>query len=448
MSAPVASKSTAAKAAIPAATNAELQQLRESAIPRGLATMLPVFTARARNAEMWDVEGKRYIDFASGIAVLNTGHMHPKVTAAVSAQLENFSHTCFQVTPYAAYVRLADRLNKLAPGATPKKTIFLTTGAEAVENAIKVARAYTGRPAVISFAGAFHGRTMMGMALTGKVVPYKTGFGPFPAGIYHAPFPVPYHGVTVADSLRALETLFKADVDPSTVAAMIIEPVQGEGGFYIAPAEFLQALRRICDQHGIVLVIDEIQTGFARTGKMFAIEHSGIEPDIMVTAKSLAGGFPLSAVTGKAKIMDAPAPGGLGGTYAGSPIACAAADAVLDVIEDEGLCERAVIVGRIIADRLKAMAKTNALRSTIGEVRALGAMVAVELVQDGEADKPAADLTKALVQACAKRGLVVLSCGVRGNVIRFLAPLTASEAIVNEGLDILESALTELAVPR
>ena len=445
MSAQPASKSAAAKGAAKS-SNAELQKLRESAIPRGLATMLPVFAARARNAEMWDVEGNRYIDFASGIAVLNTGHMHPKITAAVTAQLENFSHTCFQVTPYENYVRLADRLNKLAPGKTPKKTIFLTTGAEAVENAIKVARAYTGRPAVISFAGAFHGRTMMGMALTGKVVPYKTGFGPFPAGIYHAPFPVPFHGVTVADSLRALETLFKADVDPASVAAMIIEPVQGEGGFYIAPPEFLQALRGICDKHGILLIIDEIQTGFARTGKMFAVEYAGIEPDIMVTAKSLAGGFPLSAVTGKAKFMDAPLPGGLGGTYAGSPIACAAADAVLDVIEEEGLCERANVVGGLIADRLKAMAKTNALRSTIGEVRALGAMVAVELVQDGDADKPAADLTKALVQTCAKKGLVILACGVRGNVIRFLAPLTASEAIVKEGLDILESALTDLAV--
>lgn len=448
MSASVASQKAPAKAAPKKSSNAELQSLRESALPRGLATMLPVFTARARNAEMWDVEGKRYIDFASGIAVLNTGHMHPKVSAAVSAQLENFSHTCFQVTPYEAYVRLADRLNRLMPGSTPKKTIFLTTGAEAVENAIKIARAYTGRPAIISFSGAFHGRTMMGMALTGKVVPYKTGFGPFPASIYHVPFPIAYHGVTEEDSLRALETLFKSDVDPATVAAMIIEPVQGEGGFYIASPKFLQALRRLCDEHGILLVVDEIQTGFARTGKMFAVEHAGIEPDLMTMAKSLAGGFPLSAVTGKAKIMDAPAPGGLGGTYAGSPLACAAADAVLDVIEEEDLCARAVEQGRQIADRLNAMAKTNALKSTIGEVRALGAMVAVELVQNGDAGQPAADLTKALVQECAKKGLIILACGVRGNVIRFLAPLTASETIVSEGLDILESVLRDLAVPR
>jgi 4-aminobutyrate aminotransferase/(S)-3-amino-2-methylpropionate transaminase len=289
---------------------------------------------------------------------------------------------------------------------------------------------------------------MMGMALTGKVVPYKTGFGPFPASIYHVPFPIAYHGVTEEDSLRALETLFKSDVDPATVAAMIIEPVQGEGGFYIASTKFLQALRRLCDEHGILLVVDEIQTGFARTGKMFAVEHAGIEPDLMTMAKSLAGGFPLSAVTGKAKIMDAPAPGGLGGTYAGSPLACAAADAVLDVIEEEDLCARAVEQGRQIADRLNAMAKTNALKSTIGEVRALGAMVAVELVQNGDAGQPAADLTKALVQECAKKGLIILACGVRGNVIRFLAPLTASETIVSEGLDILESVLRDLAVPR
>ncbi len=447
MSASGASQRTAAKAAGKTASNAELQSLRESAIPRGLATSLPVFTARARNAEMWDVEGKRYIDFASGIAVLNTGHLHPKVSAAVSAQLENFSHTCFQVTPYENYVRLADRLNKLMPGSTPKKTIFLSTGAEAVENAVKIARAYTGRSAVISFSGAFHGRTLMGLALTGKVVPYKAGFGPFPAGIYHVPFPVPYHGVSEEDSLRALETLFKADVEPRTVAAMIIEPVQGEGGFYIASPTFLQALRRQCDAHGIVFIVDEIQTGFARTGKMFAIEHAGVEPDIMTTAKSLAGGFPLSAVTGKAEIMDAPAPGGLGGTYAGSPLACAAADAVLDVIEEEGLCARAEVIGRLIADRLHAMAKTNVLKAAIGEVRALGAMVAVELVQNGDVNQPAADLTKALVQACAKKGLVILACGTRGNVIRFLAPLTATDAIVKEGLDIFEGALRELASP-
>lgn len=424
--------------------NAELQTLREQAVPRGLGTMHARFTARAENAELWDEEGKRYIDFASGIAVLNTGHNHPTVMAAVRDQLDNFSHTCFQVTPYESYVRLADRLNNLAPGDTPKKTVFLTTGAEAVENAVKIARAHTGRTAVISFAGGFHGRTMMGMALTGKVVPYKVGFGPFPADIYHLPFPIEYHGVTVEDSLSALETLFKADVDPARVAAMIIEPVQGEGGFYAAPPEFLRALRQLCDDHGIVLIADEIQTGFARTGKMFAVEHAGIEPDLMTVAKSMAGGFPISGVIGKAEIMDAPAPGGLGGTYGGSPMGCAAGLAVLDVIEDEGLVERANEIGELIKGRLNAMKTRNSL-DCIGEVRGLGAMVAMELVEGGDASRPAVELTGKLVQACAERGLILLSCGVRGNVIRFLTPLTASDTLLNEGLDILEETLVELA---
>lgn len=426
-------------------TNSELQGLRESAVPRGVATMLPVFTERAENAEMWDVEGRRYIDFASGIAVLNTGHMHPKVVAGVREQLEKFSHSCFQVTPYETYVRLADRLNRLAPGSTPKKTIFLSTGAEAVENAIKIARAYTRRPGVIAFSGGFHGRTMMGMALTGKVVPYKTGFGPFPGEVFHLPFPVAYLGVTAEMALASLETLFKADIEPGRVAAIIVEPVQGEGGFYVAPPAFLQKLRAICDQHGIVLIMDEIQTGFARTGKMFATEHAGIEPDLMTMAKSLAGGFPLSAVTGKAEIMDAPEPGGLGGTYGGSPIACAAAHAVLDVIEEEGLCERAVAVGKLMTDELLAMKKTNELSQVIGDVRGLGAMVAMELVEGGDAARPAAAMTKALVGRCAERGLIILACGVRGNVIRFLAPLTASEAILREGLAIVGEELKKLA---
>lgn len=424
-------------------TNAQLQALRVEAVPRGVATMLPVFIDRAENAELWDVEGKRYIDFASGIAVVNTGHNHPKVKAAVREQLDRFSHTCFQVTPYESYVRLADRLNHLVPGETPKKTIFLTTGAEAVENAIKISRAHTGRPGVIAFTGAFHGRTMMGMALTGKVVPYKTGFGPFPQDVYHLPFPVEYHGVTAEQSLAALEQLFKADLEPARVAAMIIEPVQGEGGFYAAPAEFLQQLRAICDQHGIVLILDEIQTGFARTGKMFSVEHAGIEPDLVAMAKSLAGGFPLSAVTGRADIMDAALPGGLGGTYAGSPIACAAANAVIDVIEEEDLCARAGEIGKILTDRLSALAETNRFKGIIGDVRGQGAMVAMELVQGGDADRPDPELTKALVGRAAEKGLVILACGVRGNVIRFLVPLTASDALVGEGLDILEAAMLE-----
>lgn len=425
-------------------SNKDLQILRESAVPRGVATMLPVFTARAENTEMWDVEGKRYIDFGSGIAVLNTGHMHPRVTAAVKAQLENFSHSCFQITPYESYVKLADRLNRLAPGQSPKKTIFLTTGAEAVENAIKIARAHTRRPGVIAFSGGFHGRTMMGMALTGKVAPYKTGFGPFPGDIYHVPFPVSYHGVSPEMSLAALETVFKADIEPARVAAIIVEPVQGEGGFYIAPNGFLQKLRAICDQHGIVLIADEIQTGFGRTGKMFASEHAGIEPDLMSMAKSLAGGYPLSAVTGKAEIMDAAEPGGLGGTYGGSPVGCAAAHAVLDVIEDEKLCDRANAIGKIMVEELRALQQSNELGPVIGDVRGLGAMVSMELVEGGDANKPAAALTKALVQRCADAGLIILACGVRGNVIRFLAPLTASEEIVGEGMGILGTQMKEL----
>jgi 4-aminobutyrate aminotransferase/(S)-3-amino-2-methylpropionate transaminase len=366
------------------------------------------------------------------------------VTAAVQAQLERFTHSCFQITPYETYLRLADRLNKLAPGPTPKKTIFLTTGAEAVENAVKIARAYTKRPGVISFAGAFHGRTMMGMALTGKVAPYKSGFGPFPGEVYHLPFPVEYHGITADDSLKALETLFKADIEPERIAAIIIEPVQGEGGFYVAPAKFLQALRAICDRHGILLICDEIQTGFARTGRMFAIEHAGVEPDLVTMAKSLAGGLPLSAVTGKAEIMDAPAPGGLGGTYAGAPLACAAAHAVIEVIDEEGLCARAEAIGRLLTGELKRMAETNVLKGVIGDVRGLGAMVAMELVESGDCDRPDATLTKALVGACAERGLIILPCGTRGNVIRFLVPLTASDALIREGLAIMEAALVEL----
>jgi 4-aminobutyrate aminotransferase/(S)-3-amino-2-methylpropionate transaminase len=421
--------------------NQELQGRRDAAFARGLGNQLPVYIERARNAEMWDVEGRRYIDFGSGIAVLNTGHLHPKVQAAVAKQLDAFSHTCLMVTPYESAVQLAEKLNKLAPGPTPKKAIFVTTGAEAVENTIKIARAHTGRSGVIAFGGGFHGRTFMAMALTGKVAPYKAGFGPFPAEVYHAPFPIAYHGVSVRDSLDALEHLFKYDIEPSRVAAIIIEPVMGEGGFYIAPPEFLQALRKLCDQHGIVLVVDEIQTGFARTGRMFAIEHAGIEPDLMTMAKSLAGGFPLAAVVGKAHIMDAPGPGGLGGTYAGSPIACAAALAVLDVIEEEKLCQRAGAIGTLMVDALRGAQKSL---PAIGEVRNLGAMVAIELVKNGDPHAPDADLAKALVKRAAEKGVVLLSCGLYGNVIRFLAPLTAADAILREGLGLVIDALREL----
>ncbi len=423
-------------------TNEDLARRRAAAVPRGVGNMLQVYADRASNAELWDVEGRRLIDFASGIAVLNTGHLHPKVQAAVGAQLSRLSHACFQVTPYESYVALAERLNSLMPAVGPHKTLFLTTGAEAVENAIKIARYHTHRSAVIAFGGGFHGRTLACMSLTGKVQPYKAGFGPLLPEVFHAPFPMAYHGVSTAQSLAALEHLFKADVDPARVAAIIVEPVQGEGGFYVAPPEFLRALRALCDQHGIVLIIDEIQTGFARTGRMFAIEHSGVEPDLMTVAKSLAGGVPLSAVIGKAPIMDAPLAGGLGGTYAGSPLGCAAGLAVLDVIETEKLCARAERLGSTLLARLIDL---QTRWSCIGDVRGLGAMVAMELVKDRCADAPDADLAKALVQAAGRRGLVLLSCGIYGNVIRFLTPLTIPDGILAEGLAILEAALEDVA---
>jgi 4-aminobutyrate aminotransferase/(S)-3-amino-2-methylpropionate transaminase len=368
--------------------------------------------------------------------------VHPKVKQAIAAQLEKFTHTCFQVTPYESYVALAESLNALAPGASPKKTIFLTTGAEAVENALKIARFHTKRSGVIAFSGGFHGRTLACIGLTGKVAPYKTGFGPMLPEVYHLPYPMPYHGVTVEDSLHALEQLFKADVDPARVAAIIIEPVLGEGGFYAAPAELLRKLRALCDTHGIVFIADEIQSGFGRTGRMFAIEHAGVEPDLITIAKSVAGGVPLSAVTGKADIMDSPGPGGLGGTFAGSPLACAAGLAVLEVMRDEQLLKRAQDIGRFMSSRLKGL---GVRFPCIGEVRALGAMVAVELVKNARADSPDADLTRALVQAAGRHGLVILSCGVYSNVIRFLAPLTISDALLKEGFQLFELALEEVA---
>jgi 4-aminobutyrate aminotransferase/(S)-3-amino-2-methylpropionate transaminase len=422
-------------------SNEQLHQRRIAAVPRGVSNLLAVYADRARNAEVWDVEGRRYIDFASGIAVLNTGHVHPKMAAAVEAQLKKLSHACFQVTPYENYIALAERLNALAPGATPKKTIFLSTGAEAVENAVKIARYYTSRSAVIAFGGSFHGRTLLCVGLTGKVAPYKTGFGPMPPEVFHIPFPIAYHGVSSEDSLKALDNLFKADVDPARVAAIIIEPVVGEGGFYAAPPAFLQKLRQVCDQHGILLIVDEIQTGFARTGRMFAIEHAGVEPDLMTIAKSVAGGVPISAVIGKAAIMDAPPPGGLGGTYAGSPLGCAAGLAILDVIREENLLERARAIGETMVNRLKTL---QAQFSCIGEVRGLGAMVAMELVRNRDPNAPDADLTKAMTQLAGKKGLILLSCGVRSNVIRFLAPLTIPDALLAEGMGIVEQCLSEL----
>jgi 4-aminobutyrate aminotransferase len=419
------------------ASNQDLHNRRLAATPRGIGVMASFFIEKALNSEVWDVEGRRYIDFAGGIAVLNTGHRHPKIVAAIEAQLQKFTHTCYQVLPYESYVRLAERINGLTPGKHAKKTCFFSSGAEAVENAIKIARASTGRPGVIAFSGGFHGRTMMGCALTGKVVPYKVGFGPFPAEIYHIPFPMDLHGISTEDAMDALNTLFKADIDPKRVAAIILEPVQGEGGFYVTPPELMRALRKICDEHGILLIYDEVQTGFGRTGKMFAAEHYDVIPDIMTLAKSMAGGTTLSAVTGKAEVMDGPAPGGLGGTYAGNPLAIAAAHAVIDVIEEEKLVERANYLGEKLTKRLKAaQAKVPALK----EVRGLGSMIAAEFF-DPKTGEPSTDAMKRVQVAALENGLILLSCGVYVNALRFLYPLTIQDSVFDEALDILDAAL-------
>lgn len=417
--------------------NQDLHNRRLAATPRGIGVMANFFIDRALNSEVWDVEGKRYIDFAGGIAVLNTGHRHPKMVAAIEAQLQKFTHTCYQVLPYESYVTLAERINKLTPGDHAKKTCFFSSGAEAVENAIKIARAYTGRSGIIAFSGAFHGRTMMGCALTGKVAPYKIGFGPFPAEIYHAPFPVDLHGVSVEDSIKAIHTLFKADIDPKRVAAVILEPVQGEGGFYVTPPAFMQALRALCNEHGILLIYDEVQTGFGRTGKMFAAEHYDVMPDIITMAKSMAGGTTLSAVCGKAEVMDGSAPGGLGGTYAGNPLAIAAAHAVIDIIEEEQLVARANSLGEKLTQRLKtAQAKTPSLK----DVRGLGSMIAAEFF-DPVTGEPSMEITKRVQQAALAQGLILLTCGVHTNALRFLYPLTIQDAIFDEALAILDHAL-------
>jgi 4-aminobutyrate aminotransferase/(S)-3-amino-2-methylpropionate transaminase len=419
-------------------TNAALLARRQAAVARGVGHAHPIFAARAANAEVWDVEGRRYIDFAGGIAVLNTGHCHPDVIAAVKEQLDLYTHTCFQVLAYEPYVELAERLNALAPGDFAKKTLFLTTGAEAVENAVKIARAHTGRPGVIAFGGGYHGRTLMTLGLTGKVAPYKTGFGPFPADIFHAVYPNALRGITVDDAMASIDAILRNDIEASRVAAIILEPVQGEGGFHVAPPELFQRLRALCDRHSILLIADEVQTGAGRTGTWFAVEQMGVAPDLITLAKSMAGGFPISAVIGRADVMDAPAPGGLGGTYAGSPIACAAALAVLDVFEREDLLERSRTLGERLRASLRELAKRHA---GIAEVRGLGAMVAVEFCEDGEPMRPDADLAKRLAAEAAQLGLILLTCGTYGNVIRILVPLTASDALVDEGLAILARAL-------
>ena len=417
-------------------TNNDWQIRKEAAIARGQGNVASVYIDRAENAEMWDVEGKRYIDFGSGIAVCNTGHMHPNVKKAVIAQLDRFSHTCVMVTPYDSAVELAEELNQLAPGSTLKKSIFVTTGAEAVENCVKIARAHTGRRGIIAFNGGFHGRTIMAMGLTGKVTPYKNLFGPFPGEVYHVAFPVPYHGVTEDESMKALDSLFNCDIAPCDVAAIIIEPVQGEGGFYPVSSSFLQKIRALCDEHGILLIADEIQSGFGRTGKFFACEYADVEPDLITMAKGMAGGFPLAAVVGKADIMDSPLPGGLGGTYGGSPIGCVAALAVIETIKSENLVGAANRIAAVFNKRLTEL--QTKYPDLIGEIRTdRGAMMAIELVKEGNANMPNPEFTKSIVGEAYKRGLVVLSCGVRGNVFRFLPALTISDDLINEGLDIL-----------
>lgn len=421
-------------------TNASLAARRGAAIPAGLSKHLDVYIDRAENAELWDIEGRRYIDFAAGIAVNNTGHRHPKVVERVRRQLDKVTHTSFQTTPYEDYVTLCEKLNALLPGDFPKKTFLVSTGAEAIENAAKIARVATGRSAFVAFSGGFHGRTLMAMTLTGKTAPYKVGFGPLVPDVYHLPFPIAYHGIGEDEALKALDRLFKSEVDPSRVAGIFVEPVQGEGGFYPAPATFLRALREICDKHGIILIADEIQTGFARTGKMFAMEHAGVAADIVTMAKGLGGGFPIAAITGRADIMDRIPAGGVGSTFAGNPLSCAAALGVLEVIEEEKLAERATEIGTRLRKSFDEWHAGNEF-ACIGDVRNLGAMVAIEFVRDRATKEPWPELVKALTHKAAENGLLLLSCGVNGNVVRVLAPLTIPFPLLDDGIAVLKDSL-------
>lgn len=421
------------------ASNAELLDRRVNAISRGVGFITDFFAERAENSEIWDVEGRRFIDFGSGIGVCNTGHRHPKVMAAIEKQINAFTHTCHQVTPYENYVELAEKLNAAVPGPSKKKTAFVSTGAEAVENAIKIARAHTGRMGVIACGGGFHGRTFMGMSLTGKVVPYKADFGSMMNDVFHFPFPNEVHGITIEESLKGLEKLFKADIGANRVAAIIFEPTQGEGGFYVAPKEWVEKIRAICDEHGIVMIADEVQSGFGRTGKFFAMDHYGVEPDLVTSAKGLGGGMPISAVIGKAEIMDAPNPGGLGGTYAGNAVAVAAANAVCDIMADPAFHERTTALGSKLRDLL------NGLKSEvpqIADVRGQGLMVAVEFMENGQ---PRADMVPSIMKFAKENGLILLSCGIYGNCIRFLPPLTIQDDVFDEALDIIAKAIKQAA---
>jgi 4-aminobutyrate aminotransferase/(S)-3-amino-2-methylpropionate transaminase len=416
----------------------DLAALRNTYVPRGVATAHPIFASRAAGAYLWDATGRKYLDFVGGIGVLNVGHNHPAVVAAVQQQLESFSHVCFQVVGYEPYVRLAARLSELVGPGQGYKSVFFTTGAEAVENAIKIARGYTNRPGVIAFRGGFHGRTLLGMTLTGMSAPYKQNFGPFAPDVYHAPYPNAYHGISSTDALNALKQIFSTQIAADRVAAIILEPVQGDGGFLAAPPEFMKALRALTEELGIVLIVDEIQTGFGRTGEMFGFQHSGIQPDLVTVAKSLAGGLPISGVVGRAEIIDAPQPGGLGGTYGGNPLGCAAANAVLDIFEQENLIERSRKIGAQLRDGLESLRESH---KEMGEIRQTGSMVAVEFVTDRTTKAPAAALVQRVLDAAREEGLLLIKCGVERNVVRFLAPLTVSDQDVAEALQLLGRAL-------
>jgi 4-aminobutyrate aminotransferase/(S)-3-amino-2-methylpropionate transaminase len=423
---------------IPGPRSRELLARKEAAVAAPLSTYLPVVAREARGALLTDVDGNTFVDFTGGVGVLNVGHAHPRVVEAAQEQLARFTHTDFTIVPYASYVELAERLGRLVPISGPVKAGFFNAGAEAVENAVKVARLATGRPAVIAFSGGFHGRTLMALSLTSKTHPYKHGLGPFAPEVYRAPFPSEYRGPGAAECLAALERMFVTHVAPEAVAAIVFEPQQGEGGFVPAPRAFVQGLRRICDEHGIVLVADEVQTGFGRTGRLFAMEHYGVEPDLLVLAKSLAGGLPLSALVGRAALMDAPHDSALGGTFVGNPVACAAALAVLDVIEEEGLVERAAAIGETLRARMLAW---QARFPAIGDVRGLGAMLALELVADPVTKEPAPELATAVVEAAARRGLLLLKAGLHGSCIRVLCPLVISDAELDEAAAAWEDAL-------
>lgn len=423
-------------------SNQEFEARRDDAVARAIAFSSTFVAERAENAEVWDVEGNRYIDFCGGIGCQNVGHRNPRVVAAIKDQLDQLTHTCFQVTPYKSYIELAERVNALLPGDFAKKSLFFSAGGEAVENAIKIARYYTRRPALITFTNGYHGRSYMGMALSARMVPFKEGFGPFPGEIYRLPFPDDFHNVTIEDTKRAFETLFRSDCPPDQIAAVFFEPVQGEGGYNIATQEFLEYLRALCDEHGIVMVADEIQTGMGRTGKMFAMEHYGICPDLTCIGKSIGGGLPISGIVGKADIIDSVPAGGLGGTFGGNPIACAAALAVLDVIEKDDLLRCGLDMGSQIDTRLRKLAERNVF-ACIGDVRALGCMNAIEIVEDRISRAPNGALTARIVEKALKNGLILLTAGPMRNVIRLLVPLSASPDLVDEGLDILEKSIEE-----